>query len=64
MLFIQDQYEYLTLPSVQHNVYAIRQFAHQEFQVLIPADIFNKKCIVIGSLTARPDLVVSLLLLL
>ncbi len=64
MLFIQDQYQYLTLPSVQHNVYVIGQFAHQEFQILIPADTFNKKCIVIGSLTARADLVVSLLLLL
>jgi phosphoribosylpyrophosphate synthetase len=64
MLFFQDQYQYLAAHFSKKNYYELKKFANQEFIIKISDSIAGQNCVVIGSLTAPQEQVVSLLLLL
>ncbi len=64
MLFLQDQYQYLVTSAIKQEYFVTSQFANQEFIITLPSSVYDKKCTVIGSLTAPVDQALQLLLLL
>ncbi|MDP3787953.1 MAG: ribose-phosphate diphosphokinase [Candidatus Chromulinivorax sp.] len=64
MLFIQDQYQYLVEKSMHREDYLVSQFDNQEFALKITPQVYEQKCMVLGSLTAPADQALQLLLLL
>lgn len=64
MFFFQDQYQYLAAHFSHKNYYELKQFANQEFIVKVSKSVIRQHCVVVGSLTAPQDQVISLLLLL
>lgn len=63
MVFVQEQYQYLT-HTLQQKQYVIKQFNNQEFFLQLDEHVRAERCVIIGSLTAPADQVIALLLLL
>ena len=64
MLFVQEQYQYLVKKIGAQEHFCVEQFDNQELVVKISSSVVDQKCLVIGSLTAPQEQVMSLLLLL
>ena len=64
MLFVQDQYRYLVEKLPHQENYLVSQFANQEFALKFASQVYEQRCVVVGSLTAPADQALQLLLLL
>jgi ribose-phosphate pyrophosphokinase len=64
MLFVQDQYQYLIIKSMNQEHFLVSQFDNQEYVLTLTQAAYGKKCTVIGSLTAPADQALQLLMLL
>jgi len=64
MLFFQEQYKYLSAAKTESQTFIIGQFANQELHLQLLPDVYQKRCIVVGSLTAPQGQALQLLFLL
>lgn len=64
MLFFQEQYQYLAAFFSEQKSYQVRQFENQEIVIKLFDDVHDRKCMVVGSLSAPPEQFLALLLLL